>query len=114
MSNNSKIYVGSLSYGVTPDELESFFSKYGEIAQVKLITDRETNQSKGFAFITYANPQSAQDALGSDGEELQGRKIRVNMAREEGEGGRRGGRGGRGGRNGGGGGNYRGGGGSQW
>ena len=110
--SNSKIYVGSLSYDVTSDDLQDFFSKYGQVAEVKLIIDRDTNRSKGFAFITYVNPQGAQDALQADGEEIQGRKIRVNMAREEGEGGRRGGRsGGRGGRGGNG---HRGGGGNRW
>ncbi len=103
--SNSKIYVGSLSYDVTSDDLQDFFGQYGEIAEVKLIIDRETNRSKGFAFITYADQQGAQDALGADGEEMQGRKIRVNMAREDGDR-RGGGGGGRGGRGGGGGGRW--------
>lgn len=121
--NNSKIYVGSLSYDVTPDDLKSFFGEYGEIGDVKLIIDRETNRSKGFAFITFVDQQCAKEALNADGKEMQGRKIRVNMAREDddrrssgarGGGGRRGGAGGSGGgrsghRNGGGGG-----GGNRW
>lgn len=113
--SNSKIYVGSLAYSVSSDDLSDFFGKFGEIAEVKLIIDRETNRSKGFAFITFAEDKSAQDALSADGQEIQGRKIRVNIANEtSGGGGARRPGGGRpgGGRPGGGrpgGGNFRGG-----
>ena len=103
--SNSKIYVGSLSYDTTSEDLQDYFGKYGDIAEVKLIIDRETNRSKGFAFITYSDQQAAEAALAANGDELQGRKIRVNAAKEDtGGGGRRGGGGGgRGGRPGGGG-----------
>ncbi|MCB1827484.1 MAG: RNA-binding protein [Coxiellaceae bacterium] len=102
--SNSKIYVGSLSYDATSDDLQTFFGNYGEIAEVKLIIDRETNRSKGFAFITFADAEAVEAALKADGEEIQGRKIRVNLARESTGGGG-------GGRRHGGGGNRRGGGG---
>lgn len=81
--NQNKIYVGNLSYDTTTEDLESFFSQYGEFEDVKLITDRETGRSKGFAFITFANQSDAQSSLASDGSEFKGRKIRVNMARED-------------------------------
>ena len=81
MSQN-KVYVGSLSYDVTADDLQSFFGQYGDIEETRLITDRETGRSKGFAFITYANQNGAQAALVANGVELQGRKIRVNIARD--------------------------------
>ena len=105
--NQSKIYVGSLAYETTADELQDFFAKYGEIAEVKLILDRETGRSRGFAFITYADQQGAQAALDANGQDLGGKTLRVNMAREDG--GRRGGAGGAGGAGGGGGGGGRGG-----
>ena len=95
--SQSKIYVGSLSYDVTSDDLESFFGQYGEIQEAKLIMDRETGRSKGFAFITFVDQQSAQDSLAADGTELQGRKIRVNIARDDNRR-RSGGAGGNGGR----------------
>lgn len=101
--SNSKIYVGSLSYDASSEDLQDFFGKFGEIADVKLIIDREKNRSKGFAFITFADQSGAQAALAADGEEMMGRKIRVNLAREDNDraGGDRGGRrGGRGGHNG--------------
>ncbi|QHG92590.1 RNA-binding protein [Coxiella endosymbiont of Amblyomma sculptum] len=80
--NQSKVYVGSLSYDVTTDDLQSFFGQYGDIEETRLITDRETGRSKGFAFITYTNQSGAQAALVANGIELQGRKIRVNIARD--------------------------------
>ncbi len=82
MSQN-KIYVGSLAYEVTGGDLEAHFRQFGDIAEVKLITDRETGRSRGFAFITFANPAGAQASLAADGAELKGKKMRVNMARED-------------------------------
>jgi cold-inducible RNA-binding protein len=81
--NQNKIYVGNLSFDTTTEDLESFFSQYGEFEDVKLITDRETGRSKGFAFITFASQKDAQASLASDGAEFKGRKLRVNMARED-------------------------------
>lgn len=104
--NQAKIYVGNFSYSVTEEELNEFFSQYGAIQELNLIKDRETGRSRGFAFISYDSPQSAQNALVANGNEFKGRNLTVNMAREErrgGEGGG-GGRGGRGGRPSGGGG----------
>lgn len=95
--SQSKIYVGNLSYDATQDDLHDFFSQYGEITETKLISDRETGRSKGFAFITYADAAHAQEALAANGTELMGRTLKVNEAREGQGGGRRGGGGGRGG-----------------
>ncbi|MFW0085914.1 MAG: RNA recognition motif domain-containing protein [Coxiella-like endosymbiont] len=81
MSQN-KIYVGSLSYDVTAKDLQSFFGQYGDIEDARVIMDRDTGKSKGFAFVTFANQNAAQAALLADGTEMQGRKIRVNIARD--------------------------------
>jgi len=99
----NKIYVGNLSYGTKEDGLRSFFGTFGEITEVFIPKDRETGQGRGFAFVTFATQASAQSAVKMDGEELDNRRLKVNIAkeREEGEGGR-GGRGGFGGRQGGG------------
>ncbi|QTS83959.1 RNA recognition motif domain-containing protein [Coxiella endosymbiont of Amblyomma nuttalli] len=102
MSQN-KIYVGSLSYDVTAGDLQSFFGQYGDIEDARVIMDRDTGKSKGFAFITFANHNAAQAALLADGTEMQGRKIRVNIARDNPSSSGRGGRG----RNGGGRSSYR-------
>ncbi len=81
--SQAKIYVGNLSYDVTSDDLQDHFVRFGEIAEVKLITDRSTGRSKGFAFITFTTDQAAKDSLVSDGVELSGRKMKVNEAKEE-------------------------------
>lgn len=93
MSN--KIYVGNLSYKMTEDELHAAFSQYGEIVEAILIKDRDTGRLKGFGFVEFATPEGAKAALVMDGQELEGRKLKVNEARAKTEGGREGGRGGR-------------------
>ncbi|MCH9643826.1 MAG: RNA-binding protein [Gammaproteobacteria bacterium] len=106
----NKIYVGNLSYDSGEEDLESLFSKYGTIEQTKLIMDRETGRSRCFGFITFAEESSAKEAVeGENGNEFQGRNIKVSEAIESDRRGGGGGRGGRGGRNGGGGGGGRGG-----
>lgn len=95
-----KIYVGNLSYDTTGEDLSELFGKFGQIAEVKLITDRDTGRSKGFAFITFAQDEPLEDALALNGTEYQGRRLKVNTAKDDREGG--GGAGGRGGRPGGG------------
>lgn len=111
----NQIYVGNLAYSVTEDDLNEFFAKYGSIETVKLVMDRETGRSKGFAFISFADQQAAQAALEANGADLKGRNMKVNPAKEGGTtGGRPGGNGGRGGRPGGNGGGRGGDGRSRW
>ena len=89
-----KIYVGNLSYGVTENDLGNVFSQYGEIASVKIITEKGTGRSKGFGFVEMNDDGQANTAIESlNGFELGGRKLRVNEARpqEENHGGRSGG-----------------------
>ena len=82
--SQSKIYVGNLSYGVTEQDLNQLFSKYGVVKQVSLIMDRETGRSKGFAFVTFETAEAAQASLQLDNNEIDGRKVRVNLAKEDG------------------------------
>lgn len=79
----NKIYVGNLSYKVTEPQLKEYFEQFGEITDVKLITDYNTGQSKGFGFITYSSTDEMEKALEKNGEELEGRKLFVNKAREK-------------------------------
>jgi RNA recognition motif-containing protein len=89
------IYVGNLAYGVTQDELTEAFSAFGAVTSVKIITDRETGNPRGFAFVEMANNNEAQKAIqGLNGVEIQGRAISANEARPRPEGGNRGGGGG--------------------
>ena len=57
------IYVGNLSYKTTEDELRQHFEQYGEVASAKVITDRETGQSKGFGFVEMLNDGEANEAV---------------------------------------------------
>ena len=78
-----KIYVGNLSFDVSETDLETTFAQFGEIDRVNLIIDRNTGKSKGFAFISYTTEEAVQSALQFDGSELDGRKVRVSVAREK-------------------------------
>jgi RNA recognition motif-containing protein len=115
MTQNSKLYVGNLSFQSTEDEVRSAFAAFGTVQSVAMIMDRETGRPRGFAFVEMASEAEANAAVkGMDGANLGGRNLKVNIARpREGGGGGFGGGGG-GGRSyggGGGGGGYGGGGG---
>ena len=81
--NNNKIYIGNLPYTTTEDDLRETFGQYGEIQEVKLITDRETGRSKGFAFVTFTEESAMEAAFEKNGQELGGRTLRVNKAEEK-------------------------------
>jgi len=111
MSN--KLFVGGLSWNTDDNGLRAAFEQYGTVTEAKVINDRDTGRSRGFGFVTFENAEMATAAIAAtDGTDLDGRTIRVNVAENKPrrDGGHRGGGGGyRGG--GGGGGGYRGGGG---
>lgn len=76
------IYVGNLNYRLREQELETLFSQYGEVTSVKIITDRETGQAKGFGFVEMADDDAGRKAISElDGTEIQGRGLRVSEAR---------------------------------
>ena len=76
------IYVGNLSFGSSEDDLRSEFEAYGEVMSVKIITDRETGRSRGFAFVEMADDSSAQTAIDAlNGKDIDGRPVSVNPAR---------------------------------
>lgn len=88
------IYVGNLSYNTSEGNLETMFSEFGTVESVRIITDRETGRSKGFAFVDMPDDQEAMAAIEAlNGQEVDGRTLRVNEARPkmEGGGGRNGG-----------------------
>lgn len=105
----SKLYVGNLSYSTTEDELRTLFAEAGTVTSVALIKDRDTGQSKGFAFVEMSNQVEAEKAISMfNGRMVGARELKVNLARprdDRGGGGGFGGRGGGGRRGGGGGGN---------
>ncbi len=76
-----KIYVGNLSYQTSDDTLRQTFSAFGEITSCATVVDRYTNQSKGFAFIEFADDASAAAAItGMTGQAVDGRQLRVSEA----------------------------------
>ncbi|CAM2005347.1 RNA recognition motif domain-containing protein [Acanthopleuribacter pedis] len=78
-----KIFIGNLSWGTKEDAIRELCEQYGEVEQVRLITDRETGRSRGFAFASYANRDDALNAIEQmNGMEFDGRNLNVNEARE--------------------------------
>jgi RNA recognition motif-containing protein len=81
MSN--KIFVGNLSYSANTADLEEAFRDFGTIQDVKIVKDRATGKSRGFGFVTFSTEDEAKRAIAMDGKEVNGRKIRVNEARDK-------------------------------
>lgn len=78
----TNIFVGNLSYKVTEAELESSFGAFGAVERVSIVRDRDTGQSRGFAFVEMANSDEAANAINAmNGREIGGRAINVNEAR---------------------------------
>lgn len=77
-----RLFVGSLPFSTTSQQLEELFAQVGTVASVNLITDKFSGQSKGFAFIEMSNDQQAEEAIKKfNNFEIDGRKIVVNIAR---------------------------------
>jgi cold-inducible RNA-binding protein len=77
-----KLFVGSLSFSVDDQMLNEAFSKAGNVVSASVIMDRDTNRSKGFAFVEMASDEEAQNAIKTlDGTDLGGRSMVVNVAR---------------------------------
>jgi cold-inducible RNA-binding protein len=103
------IYVGNLTFDATEDQVRSLFEAYGPVDKVSIITDRDSGQPRGFAFVEMTDDEAASKAMeGLNGAALGGRNLTVNEARPKADRPRRdgggGGRGGFGGGRGGGGG----------
>ncbi len=104
----TKLFVGSIAFATTEQELQELFAQYGEIVELKLITDKMTGRSKGIAFVKFATAEEAEAAMTAvNNMEFGGRTLFVSVARPQvkrergsfGGGGSRGGfGGGRGGR----------------
>jgi RNA recognition motif-containing protein len=101
MATGTRLYVGNLSFSTTEATLRATFEADGrKVVEVKVVTDRDTGQPRGFAFVEMGSPADAEAAIAAlDGKNLDGRTIKVNIAQERAPG--RGGGGGGGGRGGG-------------
>src|SRR5580698_9452583 len=94
------IYVSNLSFNVTDEDLQDYFAEYGEVSSAKVIMDKFTGKSRGFAFVEMSDDEAAKKAIQElDGASVDGRTIGVAIAkpREERSGGGGGSRGGSGG-----------------
>ena len=84
----TNIFVGNLSYQTTQDDLQAAFAAYGGVERVSVVTDRDTGQPRGFAFVEMTEAEGAQMAISQlNGAELHGRALNVNEARPKPSGG---------------------------
>jgi RNA recognition motif-containing protein len=82
---SKKLFVGSLSWNTTSDQLRNAFAACGEVTEVKVVMNRDTGRSRGFGFVTYESEEGAARAIETlDGSTLDGRSIRVDRANERG------------------------------
>jgi RNA recognition motif-containing protein len=80
----TKLYVGNLSYGIKKNDLEEMFAAHGTVTSAQVITDRETQRSKGFGFVEMGTDQEAQAAIAAlNGKSVDGRALTVNEARPQ-------------------------------
>ncbi len=80
----SKLFVGSLAWTATDDDLAQFFSAAGTVVSAKVIVDRETNRSKGFGFVEMSSDEEAKAAVDTlNGKDLAGRPVAVSEARPQ-------------------------------
>ncbi len=76
------IYVSNLGFNVTDEDLREVFASYGEVSSAKIITDKLTNQSRGFGFVEMTDESASRKAIAElDGTSLENRTIKVNEAR---------------------------------
>ena len=81
---STKLYVGNLPYSAKEESLKEHFSSAGSVASVKIIIDRETGRSKGFGFVEMDSEDGAQSAVSQlDGQEFEGRSLRVSEAKPQ-------------------------------
>jgi cold-inducible RNA-binding protein len=87
-----KLYVGNLAFSVTEEALSQKLSEFGRVESVKIITDRDTGQSKGFGFVEMSSDSEAHSAIDAlNGADFNGRPLKVNEAKPQERGSRGGG-----------------------
>jgi len=90
-----RIYVGNLSYSSSEEDVRQAFAAHGEVLSCSLPTERDTGRARGFGFVEMSDADAQRAISAMDGQELDGRSLRVNEARPRGEGGGGGGGGSR-------------------
>lgn len=89
--SQTKLYVGNLPFSATNNDLSSLFADCGEVTEVNIIMDRETNRSRGFAFVSFSTEEAAKKGAELNGTELGGRALKINLAHDDRRGGGNGG-----------------------
>ena len=74
------IYVGNLNWNMTNEQLQKVFEKIGAVSSSRIIMDRETGRSKGFGFVEMSSEDANKAVSELDGQEIEGRNLRVNLA----------------------------------
>lgn len=81
---NQKLYVGNLNFDATEDQVRELFSSFGDVQEVKIVMDRFSGRSRGFAFVRMATPDEAGKAKDSlNGQPFQGKALVIDLARTE-------------------------------
>ncbi|MCX5923548.1 MAG: RNA-binding protein [Candidatus Dependentiae bacterium] len=80
MDNQQTIFIGNLAFSTDKNELQDAFGKFGIISEINIPTNRETGQPRGFAFVKFETEDAAKEALSMDGQELNSRSLKVNIA----------------------------------
>ncbi|KAJ0988914.1 hypothetical protein J5N97_007270 [Dioscorea zingiberensis] len=84
VSSSSRLFIGGLSFGTDDQTLKEAFSGFGNVIEARVITDRESGKSRGFGFVHFESNEDANQAKSSmDGQELNGRAIRVSYASDD-------------------------------
>jgi RNA recognition motif-containing protein len=110
-----KLFIGGLSFSTSDERLRELFAAAGTVESAAVVTDRDTGRSRGFGFVEMSTAEEAAEAVKKfNGQEVDGRTLKVELANPSGSGGGRSGGGYRSGGGGGGGGNRGGGGGGRW
>ncbi len=79
-----KVFVGGMSWNTDDEGLRQAFGKFGEVTDAKVITDRDTGRSRGFGFVTFQSEDSVNRAISEmDGQDLDGRTVKVNEAQDK-------------------------------
>jgi RNA recognition motif-containing protein len=77
------IFVGNMAFSITEQDLRGLFAPYGVVDRINIITDRETGRPRGFGFVEMADDKAAQAAIAAlNGQEVAGRTLNVNEARQ--------------------------------
>lgn len=76
------LYVGNIPFNLREEELQGVFAQYGEVSSVKIIKDKFTGKSKGFAFVEMSSSEAGNNAVSQvNGMEVKGRQLKVNEAK---------------------------------